>query len=85
MHNTPLQIFTALHCFGELLAIGMGLDMVDETVDSILVREGRVEITFLYHSNCLILQCCFCKKIMIPYTLKIYDFLLVFCFLSLKN
>ena len=36
--------------------------MVDETVDSILVKEGRVEITFLFHSNCLITQCCFYKK-----------------------
>ena len=59
--------------------------MVAETVDSILVKEGRVEITFLFHSNCLILQCCFYQTIMIPYTLKIYDFLLVFSFLSQKN
>ena len=51
--------------------------MVDETLDSILVKESRVEITFLFHSNCFISQCCFYKKIMIPYTLKIYDFLLV--------
>ena len=36
--------------------------MVDETVDSILVKEGRVEITFLLHFNCLISQCCFYKK-----------------------
>ena len=28
--------------------------MVDETVDSVLVREGRVEITFPFHSNSLI-------------------------------
>ena len=48
--------------------------MEDKTVDSILVKEGRVEITFLYHSNCLISQCCFYQKIMIPYILKIYDF-----------
>ena len=59
--------------------------MVDETVDSILVKEGRVEITFLFHSNCLIKPCCFFKKIMLPYTLKIYDFLLVFRFLSRKK
>ena len=30
--------------------------MVDETADSILVKEGGVEITFLFHSNCLISQ-----------------------------
>ena len=30
--------------------------MVDETIDSILVKEGRVEITVLFHSNCLISQ-----------------------------
>ena len=60
--------------------------MVNETVDSILVKKGRIEITFLFHSNCLITQCCFYqKKIMIPYTLKIYDFLLVFRFLSRKK
>ena len=50
LHNTHLQIFTVLHYFGELTAIGMRQDMVDETVDSILVKEGRVEITFLFHS-----------------------------------
>ena len=50
MHNTLLQIFTVLHYFGELIAVGMRQDMVDETVDSILVKEGRVEITFLFHS-----------------------------------
>ena len=49
-----LQIFTVLHYFGELIAIGMRQDMVDETVDSIQVKEGRVEITFLFHSNCYI-------------------------------
>ena len=70
--------FTVLHHFGELIAIGMRLDMVDETVDAILVKEGRVEITFLFHSNCLISQSCFYQKIMIPYTLKIDDVLLVF-------
>ena len=31
----------------------MSQDTVDETVDSILVKEGRVEITFLFYSNCL--------------------------------
>ena len=36
--------------------------MIDETVDSILVKEGRGEITFLFHSNCSISQCCFYKK-----------------------
>ena len=58
--------------------------MVDETVDSILVKEGRIQIT-LFHSNYLISQCCFYQKIMIPYTLKTFDFLLVFRFLSQKN
>ena len=62
MNNTLLQIFTVLHYFGELIAIGMRQDMVDATVDSILVKEGRVEITFLFHSNYLILQWCFYKK-----------------------
>ena len=28
--------------------------MVDETVDSILVEEGRVETTFIFYSNSLI-------------------------------
>ena len=51
--------------------------MAGETVDSILVKESRVEITFLFHSVCLILQCCFYQHIMIPYVLNIYDFLLV--------
>ena len=57
VHNTLLQIFTVLYYFGKLIAIGMRQDMVDETVDSILVKEGRVEITFLFHSNCLISHC----------------------------
>ena len=63
----------------------MKQNMVVETVDSILVKEGMVEIIFLFHSKYLISQCCFCKKNMIPYTLKIYDFLLVFRFLSRKK
>ena len=41
-----------VHYFGEIIAIGLRQDMVDETVGSILVKEGRVEITFLFHSNC---------------------------------
>ena len=45
VHNTLLPIFTVLHNFGELIAIGMRQDMVDETVDSILVKEDRVKIT----------------------------------------
>ena len=85
MHNTFLQIFTVLHYFGELIAIGMKQDMVDETVDSILVKEGKVEITFLFHSKCSVSQRCFCQTIMIPCTLKIYDFLLAFRFLSRNN
>ena len=62
----------------------MGQDMVDETVDSLLVKEGRVEITFLFHSDRFITQRV-SIKIMIPYTLKVYDFLLVFRFLSRNN
>ena len=53
--------------------------MVHETADSILFKEGRVEITLLFHSNR------FCHKFMIIYTLKIYDYLLVLRFLSLKK
>ena len=76
--NTLLQIFTVLHYFGELLAIGMRQDMVGETVDSILVKKGGVEITFLFHSVCIL---SFYQSIMIPYTLKTYDFLFVLRFL----
>ena len=54
--------------------------MVDETVDLILVTEDGVEVTFLFHSNCLISQCYFYQKVIIPYTLKIYNFLLCFAF-----
>ena len=50
VHNTIWQIITGLHYSGELIAIGMRLDLVDETVDSILAKEGRVEITILFHS-----------------------------------
>ena len=78
-------LFTFLHYFGELIAIGMRQFMVGETVDSILVKEDRFEIAFLFHSICLISQCCFCQHIMIPYTLNIYDFLLELRFLSWKN
>ena len=85
VHNNLLQIFTVLHYFGELIAVGMRQFMVGETVDSRLVKERRVEITFLFHSVCLISQCCFCQHIMIPYTLNIYDFLFVLHFLSRKN
>ena len=56
--------------------------MVDKTADSILVKEGGVEITFLFHSICLKSQSCFYQHIMIPYRLNIYDFLLVLRFLS---
>ena len=51
VHNILLQIFTVLHCLRELISVGMRQDMVDETVDSILVKEGRVEITVLFHSS----------------------------------
>ena len=37
-----LQIFTVLHYFGELITIDMRQFMVGKTVDSILVKEGRV-------------------------------------------
>ena len=53
--------------------------MLHETVDSILVKEGRVEITFLFSFQL------FLSKIMIPYTLKLYDVLLVLRFLSRKK
>ena len=36
--------------------------MVDETINSILVKEGGVEITFLFHSNCLMSHAIFIKK-----------------------
>ena len=62
MHNTLLQIFTVLPYLGEPNAIRMRQDMADETVDLILVKEGMVEITFLFHSKCLISQRCFCQK-----------------------
>ena len=83
----PLANIYSFTLFGELTAIGMRQDMVDKTVDSILVKEVtiRVEITCLFQSNCLISQCCFYQKIMFPYTLKIYDFLLLFRFLSRKK
>ena len=71
VHNTRLQIFADLHYFGELIPIGMRQDMADETVDSKLVKDGRIKIPFLFHSNCVLSQCRFYKKIMIPYTLKI--------------
>ena len=46
-----------------------------ETADLILVKEGRVENTWLFHSNCIISEFCFCHKFMISYTtLKIYDY-----------
>ena len=47
--------------------------MVGETVDSILVKEGRIEINFLFHCICLISQCCSYQHIMIPFTLNIYE------------
>ena len=59
--------------------------MVDKTVNSIMVKESRVEIIFLFHSNCLISQCSFYKKNHDSILIKIYDFLLVFRFLSRKH
>ena len=44
MNNTLLQIFKVLHYFGELLAIGMRRDMVDETVVLILVKEVELKL-----------------------------------------
>ena len=42
--------------------------MVEKTGDSQLVKEGRVDINFLFHSNCLISQCCFYyQKVKITY------------------
>ena len=70
VHNDLLQTYTVLYYFGELIAIGMRQLMVGETVDSILVKERTVEITFVFHSICLISQCCFYQRIMIPYTLN---------------
>ena len=85
MHSTLLQIFTVLGYFGELIAIGMRCDMVGEIVDSILVKEGRDDFNFLFNSICIISQCCFDQNIVIPYTLKLYDFHFVLSFLSRKN
>ena len=45
-------------------------DMLYETADSILVKEGRVEITQLFHLYCIISQFCFYHNFMIIYTLK---------------
>ena len=60
--------------------------MVDETVDSILVKDGRVEITFLFHSNCLISQCCFYKENFDSIHIKIYMiFFLCFAFFHKKK
>ena len=44
MNITFLQIFTVLHYFGELIAVGKQ-DMVHATADSKLVKEDGVEIT----------------------------------------
>ena len=74
VHNTLLQILTVLHYFGELIARVWRYGRWNCWFDTV-VKECRVEITFLFHSNCLILQCCMYQKIMIPYTLKIYVFL----------
>ena len=62
----------------------MRQDIADETVDSILVKEGRLEITFLSHANCLISQCCFYQS-HDSIHIKIYDFLLVFRFFFTEN
>ena len=86
LHNTLLQIFTVLHYFGEFIAVAMRQDMVDETVDSILVKEGRIEITFLFHSNCLISQYCFYKENHDSIHIKIYMiFFLCFAFFHEKK
>ena len=83
MHKTFLQIFTVLHYFGELIAVGMRQDMVDEIVDSILVKD---EITFLFHSNCLISQCCFYKENHDSIHIKMYMiFFLCFAFFHKKK
>ena len=80
VHNNLLQIFIVLHYFEELIAISMRQDMVGETVDSIPVKEGRVEITFLFQSICLMLQCCFYQQIVIPYTLNLYCLIFFLCY-----
>ena len=40
-------MFTVLHYFRELIAAGKQQGMVHETADPILVKEGRVKITYL--------------------------------------
>ena len=40
-----VQIFTVLHYFGELIVIGMRQDMVDQTIDLILVKEVGLKLT----------------------------------------
>ena len=67
------------------MAVGMRQNMVGETGDSILVKEGRVEIALLFHSSRFISQCSFYQNIMIPYTLKIYEFLLGFSLSFTEN
>ena len=52
MNSTLLKIFTELHYLGELIAIGKRQGRVHTTVDSILFKMGRVEITI---SICFIL------------------------------
>ena len=47
VHNIILQIFIVFHYFGDLIAIGMRQDIVNETGDSIVIKEDRIEITFL--------------------------------------
>ena len=63
------SIWLGAHCFintfsslGEFIAVGKKHDMVHETADSILVKEGKVEMTYLFHSNCIISQYCFYHK-----------------------
>ena len=54
MNNTLFHQFTVLHYFGEFTAIGK--KKVHEATDSILVKEGRVEITYLFKPSCILSQ-----------------------------
>ena len=61
----------------------MGQDTVPETVDSILVKEGRVEITFIHSmfDNAML----FLSTNHDSTHIKMYGFHLVFRFLSRKH
>ena len=48
------------------------------------IKDGRVEITYLFHSKCIILQFCSSHKFMILYTLKIYGIFSCYAFFHRK-